>query len=60
MVFRSITIKTIWIFSIDYYIWYFYLKFNVFLIIYLFLIGIMDHEEARKRHTGGKALGFFY
>jgi hypothetical protein len=27
--------------------------------IYL-LIGIMDHEEARKRHTGGKLLGFFY
>jgi small subunit ribosomal protein S15Ae len=22
--------------------------------------GIMDHEEARRRHTGGKALGFFY
>nr|QWE91284.1 ribosomal protein S15A [Placidida sp.] len=22
--------------------------------------GIMDHEEARKRHTGGKVLGFFY
>eukprot|EP00761_Pharyngomonas_kirbyi_P011218 gb/GECH01011243.1/.p1 GENE.gb/GECH01011243.1/~~gb/GECH01011243.1/.p1 ORF type:complete len:131 (+),score=23.02 gb/GECH01011243.1/:1-393(+) len=22
--------------------------------------GIMDHEEARKRHTGGKILGFFY
>eukprot|EP01114_Cavostelium_apophysatum_P011384 TRINITY_DN25626_c0_g1_i1.p2 TRINITY_DN25626_c0_g1~~TRINITY_DN25626_c0_g1_i1.p2 ORF type:complete len:131 (+),score=31.66 TRINITY_DN25626_c0_g1_i1:48-440(+) len=23
-------------------------------------LGIMDHEEARKRHTGGKILGFFY
>jgi ribosomal protein S8 len=22
--------------------------------------GIMDHEEARRRHTGGKLLGFFY
>jgi small subunit ribosomal protein S15Ae len=22
--------------------------------------GIMDHEEARKVHTGGKLLGFFY
>ena len=22
--------------------------------------GIMDHEEARKRHTGGKILGYFY
>lgn len=22
--------------------------------------GIMDHEEARRRKTGGKVLGFFY
>ncbi|KAJ1734193.1 40S ribosomal protein S22 [Coemansia biformis] len=22
--------------------------------------GIMDHEEARRRHAGGKILGFFY
>jgi small subunit ribosomal protein S15Ae len=22
--------------------------------------GIMDHEEARRRHTGGKILGYFY
>jgi len=22
--------------------------------------GILDHEEARKRHVGGKLLGFFY
>ena len=22
--------------------------------------GIMDHEEAKKRHTGGKIVGFFY
>mmetsp|Transcript_38141 Transcript_38141/g.62566 ORF Transcript_38141/g.62566 Transcript_38141/m.62566 type:complete len:131 (+) Transcript_38141:64-456(+) len=22
--------------------------------------GIMDHEEARKKHTGGKLLGYFY
>uniref|UniRef100_A0A7S0ZEL2 30S ribosomal protein S8, chloroplastic n=1 Tax=Timspurckia oligopyrenoides TaxID=708627 RepID=A0A7S0ZEL2_9RHOD len=23
-------------------------------------MGIMDHEEARRKHTGGKLLGFFY
>lgn len=23
-------------------------------------IGIMDHEEARRKHTGGKILGYFY
>lgn len=23
-------------------------------------MGIMDHEEARRKHTGGKILGFFY
>jgi len=22
--------------------------------------GIMDHEEAKKKNTGGKVLGFFY
>lgn len=22
--------------------------------------GIMDHEEARRKHAGGKILGFFY
>jgi small subunit ribosomal protein S15Ae len=22
--------------------------------------GIMDHEEARRKHVGGKLLGFFY
>lgn len=22
--------------------------------------GIMDHDEARKKHTGGKILGYFY
>eukprot|EP00358_Blepharisma_japonicum_P007046 CAMPEP_0202940592 /NCGR_PEP_ID=MMETSP1395-20130829/721_1 /ASSEMBLY_ACC=CAM_ASM_000871 /TAXON_ID=5961 /ORGANISM="Blepharisma japonicum, Strain Stock R1072" /LENGTH=127 /DNA_ID=CAMNT_0049635155 /DNA_START=24 /DNA_END=407 /DNA_ORIENTATION=- len=22
--------------------------------------GILDHEEARKRHTGGKLLGYFF
>lgn len=22
--------------------------------------GIMDHDEARRRHTGGKILGYFY
>jgi ribosomal protein S8 len=24
------------------------------------LKGIMDHEEARKNHLGGKILGFFF
>ena len=23
-------------------------------------MGIMDHDEARRKHTGGKVLGFFY
>lgn len=23
-------------------------------------VGIMTHEEARRKHTGGKILGFFY
>eukprot|EP00954_Amorphochlora_amoebiformis_P021233 1345048-Amorphochlora_amoeboformis.AAC.1 len=23
-------------------------------------LGIMDHEEARRKHVGGKILGFFY
>ena len=23
-------------------------------------LGIVDHEEARRKHTGGKILGFFY
>ena len=23
-------------------------------------LGIMDHEEAKRKHTGGKVLGFFY
>ncbi len=23
-------------------------------------LGIMDHEEAKRRHTGGKILGYFY
>jgi small subunit ribosomal protein S15Ae len=22
--------------------------------------GIIDHERARRKHTGGKLLGFFY
>ena len=22
--------------------------------------GILDHEEARRKHTGGKIMGFFY
>ena len=27
---------------------------------FLIFLGIMDHEEAKKKHTGGKILGFFY
>ena len=23
-------------------------------------MGIMDHEEAKRKHTGGKVIGFFY
>ena len=23
-------------------------------------VGIVDHDEARRKHTGGKLLGFFY
>ena len=23
-------------------------------------MGIMDHDEAKRKHTGGKVLGFFY
>ena len=23
-------------------------------------LGILDHDEARRKHTGGKVLGFFY
>ena len=23
-------------------------------------LGIIDHDEARRKHTGGKVLGFFY
>lgn len=23
-------------------------------------VGILDHEEARRKKTGGKVLGFFY
>ena len=23
-------------------------------------MGIMDHEECKRKHTGGKVLGFFY
>lgn len=29
-------------------------------IIFTTSYGIMDHEEARRKHTGGKVLGFFY
>ena len=30
------------------------------LIVLTTSFGIMDHEEARKKHTGGKILGYFY
>ncbi|XP_068941474.1 small ribosomal subunit protein uS8-like [Petaurus breviceps papuanus] len=30
------------------------------LIVLTTLAGIMDHEEARRRHTGGKIRGFFF
>ena len=36
---------------------------NVCLCRYIVLTtsaGIMDHEEARRKHTGGKILGFFF
>lgn len=23
-------------------------------------VGVIDHEDARRKHTGGKLLGFFY
>lgn len=23
-------------------------------------MGVMDHDDARRKHTGGKLLGFFY
>ncbi len=39
------------------------LPFVSFYLRYLVLTtssGIMDHEEARRKHTGGKILGFFY
>ena len=33
---------------------------NTFFIKILIVIGIVDHTEAKRRHTGGKILGFFY
>lgn len=29
-------------------------------IVFTTSAGIIDHEEARRKHTGGKVLGFFY
>ncbi|KAJ3211766.1 40S ribosomal protein S15a [Clydaea vesicula] len=29
-------------------------------IVFTTSAGIMDHEEARRKHTGGKVLGYFY
>ena len=38
---------------------------KTFLIFFRFIVlttsgGIMDHEEARRKHLGGKVLGFFF
>ena len=42
---------------------------EIFVILFLFFYsyivmttsgGIMDHEEARRKHLGGKILGFFF
>lgn len=38
---------------------------HFFLTLHSFIVlttsaGIMDHEEARRKHTGGKILGFFF
>lgn len=38
---------------------------NVLVCIHRYIVlttsaGIMDHEEARRKHTGGKILGFFF
>ena len=42
-----------------------FIKLNKIIILFfktkiILIIGIMDHEEAKKRKTGGKILGFFY
>lgn len=39
--------------------------FNICEIFYRYIVmttsgGIMDHEEARRKHLGGKILGFFF
>lgn len=38
---------------------------NVIYIFFRYVVlttsgGIMDHEEARRKHLGGKILGFFF
>lgn len=35
-------------------------SFQFGLIVLTTTFGIMDHHEARRKHTGGKVLGFFY
>lgn len=40
-------------------------RLNVLVCIHRYIVlttsaGIMDHEEARRKHTGGKILGFFF
>ena len=34
--------------------------FNVRCLVMTTSGGIMDHEEARRKHLGGKILGFFF
>lgn len=41
------------------FIWtYEFIDINI--IVLTTSVGIMDHEEAKKKKTGGKILGFFY
>ena len=40
------------------FILFFFLNFSF--IVLTTSHGIMDHEEARRKHTGGKVLGFFF
>ena len=38
----------------------FYLVLSCRYVVLTTSSGILDHEEARRKHTGGKILGFFY
>lgn len=40
-------------------------NFLIYFLFYRYVVlttsgGIMDHEEARRKHLGGKILGFFF